>query len=172
MAKKGRDASKAPDFILFVNRYSEDPPEPSFPRTRENSKTWGNLLYLLDDIVKKRELRESKMLTYFLQLAGSQQWGFEKGKIAKLIEGEPVFIARSVVNFLSDEENIRRLRKCPECLDYFVASTKQIAKQLRDDDIFVFCSTECKNAFYNPLNKKKRALHKWKKRQVTKKKTA
>jgi hypothetical protein len=144
MPSKKRDISNDPYFILFANRFPKDLPLPSFPRTKENTETFINLTRVLSGVIKTRELRKDKRLNYFLELAGWWRPRVEDGKIVmKHIVTEnnpPVFVAVTLMEFLQDEANIARLRKCPFCGELFLATVHNQR----------YCDPRCKRQVNQP----------------------
>jgi hypothetical protein len=158
MPSKKRDISNDPYFILFANRFPKDLPLPSFPRTKENTETFINLTRVLSGVIKTRKLINHKRLNYFLELAGWWRPRVEDGKIVmKHIVTEnnpPVFVAVTLMEFLQDDAAIARLRKCPECGEFFVA--QRVTKK--------FCTTTCQKKADNAKLERKGSRKKNKKR--------
>jgi hypothetical protein len=162
-------------FISFANHFSADmlgaPDFMSKARVKNEIEAWKKLRSLLDKIIKEKKLRNWEEMDYFLGLSGAWRYVLDKGRITKaqhlfvgpqdnpdlvLYSNQARLVAFDLLEFLQDKANIARLRKCPECGEFFVAS--------RARKEYVFCSTTCQKKYDNAKPERKKSRKENKKR--------
>ena len=84
---------------------------------------------LLNEIIESKSLYESENLRYFTELRKRVDYIVENGRLREAWGDYKVYpvglapVIITLVNFLSDSKDFKRLRKCLLCDDFFVAGS-------------------------------------------------
>jgi hypothetical protein len=143
--------------------FAVDDPVESLALVLTNA-TKTKLRNLLDSLIKNKRLEQSDDLTWFLSYLKSTypSYTIKDGVLKKVIKPnleEPQFsFFQSLVEWLCDPWNLKRVGKCSCCGRYYLAQ--------KADKRIKYCSSDCKNKVTNTKMKDNKAESQRRRREI------